>query len=73
MRPRNVNWKQIADNYVDALHIPVAHPGLSKLVGKSYGVEVLATMATYIKCGEMDLMLEKTTYQIIYITSICHQ
>jgi len=40
MRPRNVNWKQIADNYVDALHIPVAHPGLSKLVGKSYGVEV---------------------------------
>jgi len=40
MRPRNVNWKQIADNYVDALHIPVAHPGLSSLVGKSYGVEV---------------------------------
>ena len=40
MRPRNVNWKQIADNYVDSLHIPVAHPGLSSLVGKSYGVEV---------------------------------
>ena len=40
MRPRNVNWKQIADNYVDVLHIPVAHPGLSGLVGKSYGVEV---------------------------------
>ena len=40
MRPRNVNWKQIADNYVDALHIPVAHPGLSNLVGKSYGIEV---------------------------------
>ena len=40
MRPRNVNQKQIADNYVDALHIPVAHPGLSGLVGKSYGVEV---------------------------------
>ena len=40
MRPRSVNWKQIADNYVDALHIPVAHPGLSNLVGKSYGVEV---------------------------------
>ncbi len=42
MRPRNVNWKQIADNYVDTLHIPVAHPGLSKLVGKSYGAEVSA-------------------------------
>ena len=40
MRPREVNWKQIADNYVDALHIPVAHPGLSAMVGKSYGVEV---------------------------------
>ena len=40
MRPRKVNWKQIADNYVDVLHIPVAHPGLSNLVGKSYGVEV---------------------------------
>ena len=40
MRPRNVNWKQIADNYVDTLHIPVAHPGLSGLVGKSYGAEV---------------------------------
>ena len=40
MRPREVNWKQIADNYVDALHIPIAHPGLSALVGNSYGVEV---------------------------------
>jgi phenylpropionate dioxygenase-like ring-hydroxylating dioxygenase large terminal subunit len=40
MRLRKVNWKQIADNYVDALHIPVAHPGLSGLVHKSYGLEV---------------------------------
>ena len=36
---RDVNWKQIADNYVDALHIPVAHPiahpGLSSLMGNS--------------------------------------
>lgn len=40
LRPRDVNWKQIADNYVDTLHIPVAHPGLSSLVGKSYGLEV---------------------------------
>ena len=40
MRPRNVNWKQIADNYVDTLHIPVAHSGLSEIVGKSYGAEV---------------------------------
>lgn len=40
LRPRAVNWKQIADNYVDALHIPVAHPGLTGLVGNSYGMEV---------------------------------
>ena len=40
MRHRSVNWKQIADNYVDAFHIPVAHAGLSALVGKSYGLEV---------------------------------
>lgn len=40
LRPRAVNWKQIADNYVDALHIPVAHPGLSSLVGNSYRIEV---------------------------------
>ena len=40
MRPRPVNWKQVADNYVDAMHIPVAHPGLSDLVGDSYGIEV---------------------------------
>ncbi|MEE8371266.1 MAG: aromatic ring-hydroxylating dioxygenase subunit alpha [Sphingomonadales bacterium] len=40
LRPRPVNWKQIADNYVDALHIPVAHPGLSSLVGNSYAIDV---------------------------------
>ncbi|GHF12105.1 (2Fe-2S) ferredoxin [Kordiimonas sediminis] len=41
MRPRQVNWKQVADNYVDALHIPVAHPGLTSLMGNSYGLEVV--------------------------------
>ena len=40
LRPREVNWKQIADNYVDAMHISVAHPGLSNLVGTSYDLEV---------------------------------
>ncbi|MEO0061607.1 MAG: hypothetical protein RLZZ08_167 [Pseudomonadota bacterium] len=39
MRPRDVNWKNIGDNYSDGLHIPVAHPGLTRLFGKSYGVE----------------------------------
>lgn len=39
LRPRKVNWKNVGDNYSDALHIPVAHPGLTRLLGASYGVE----------------------------------
>ncbi len=39
LRPRDVNWKNVADNYSDALHIPVAHPGLTRLFGRSYGIE----------------------------------
>jgi phenylpropionate dioxygenase-like ring-hydroxylating dioxygenase large terminal subunit len=39
LRPREVNWKNIGDNYSDGLHIPVAHPGLTRLFGRSYGVE----------------------------------
>ena len=33
LRPRKVNWKNVGDNYSDALHIPVAHPGLTRLFG----------------------------------------
>lgn len=39
LRPRKVNWKNIADNYSDGLHIQVAHPGLKRLMGDGYGVE----------------------------------
>jgi phenylpropionate dioxygenase-like ring-hydroxylating dioxygenase large terminal subunit len=39
LRPRKVNWKNVGDNYSDALHIPVAHPGLTRLFGASYRVE----------------------------------
>jgi phenylpropionate dioxygenase-like ring-hydroxylating dioxygenase large terminal subunit len=42
LRPRPVNWKNVADNYSDGLHIPVAHPGLTRLFGRSYGVEAEA-------------------------------
>lgn len=42
MRPREVNWKNVGDNYSDGLHIPVAHPGLTRLFGKGYGVEAEA-------------------------------
>lgn len=39
LRPRHVNWKNVGDNYSDGLHIPVAHPGLTRLMGSGYGVE----------------------------------
>ncbi len=38
-RDRHVNWKNVGDNYSDALHIRVAHPGLTRLFGEGYGVE----------------------------------
>jgi carnitine monooxygenase subunit len=39
LRARAVNWKTVADNYSDGLHIPVAHPGLTRLFGRGYGIE----------------------------------
>jgi carnitine monooxygenase subunit len=39
VRPRNLNWKTIADNYSDGLHIPIGHPGLTRLFGRNYRVE----------------------------------
>jgi phenylpropionate dioxygenase-like ring-hydroxylating dioxygenase large terminal subunit len=39
LRPRVLNWKTIADNYSDGLHIPVGHPGLTRLFGRGYRVE----------------------------------
>ena len=38
-RPRAVNWKNVADNYSDGLHISVAHPGLTRLFGGHYRIE----------------------------------
>jgi phenylpropionate dioxygenase-like ring-hydroxylating dioxygenase large terminal subunit len=39
IRPRDVNWKNVADNYSDGLHIKVAHPGLTRLFGGDYRIE----------------------------------
>jgi carnitine monooxygenase subunit len=39
-RLREVNWKNATDNYVDALHIRVAHDGLHGLLGDSYTLSV---------------------------------
>jgi choline monooxygenase len=35
------NWKVVADNYMEGYHIPIAHPGLMRMVDyKHYDVEV---------------------------------
>ncbi|MDP1738269.1 MAG: aromatic ring-hydroxylating dioxygenase subunit alpha [Caulobacter sp.] len=39
LREREVNWKNVSDNYSDSLHITVAHPGLTRLFGVGYGLE----------------------------------
>jgi carnitine monooxygenase subunit len=39
VRSRQLNWKTLCDNYSDHLHIPVGHPGLTRLFGKSYRIE----------------------------------
>jgi len=39
LRTRPLNWKTIADNYSDGLHIPVGHPGLTRLFGRNYKIE----------------------------------
>ena len=39
LRPRALNWKTIADNYSDGLHIPIGHPGLTRLFGKGYRID----------------------------------
>ena len=39
LRPRPLNWKTIADNYSDHLHIAVGHPGLTRLFGRNYRIE----------------------------------
>jgi carnitine monooxygenase subunit len=39
LRPRPLNWKTIADNYSDHLHIAVGHPGLTRLFARNYKIE----------------------------------
>ena len=42
VRPRQLNWKTLCDNYSDHLHIPVGHPGLSRLFGRNYRIDAEA-------------------------------
>ncbi|HEX5238975.1 MAG TPA: aromatic ring-hydroxylating dioxygenase subunit alpha [Sphingomicrobium sp.] len=39
LRPRALNWKTIADNYSDHLHIAIGHPGLKRLFGRNYRID----------------------------------
>ena len=39
LRPRPLNWKTIGDNYSDHLHIPIGHPGLTRLFERNYRIE----------------------------------
>ena len=39
VRPRHLNWKTLCDNYSDHLHIPVGHPGLTRLFGRNYRID----------------------------------
>ena len=51
-RLRQANWKNANDNYNDALHVRAAHPGLSRLIGRTYTLEHggLVNML----CGEVE-------------------
>jgi phenylpropionate dioxygenase-like ring-hydroxylating dioxygenase large terminal subunit len=39
IRPRHLNWKTLCDNYSDHLHIPVGHPGLTRLFERNYRID----------------------------------
>ena len=56
IRPRALNWKTIADNYSDGLHIPVGHPGLTRLFGRNYRIEA----NTYVDRMEGDLVQKES-------------
>ena len=56
LRPRALNWKTIADNYSDGLHIPVGHPGLTRLFGRNYRIEASA----HIDRMEGDLLVKES-------------
>ena len=42
------NWKVVVDNYLEGYHVPVAHPGLMRLLDyKRYSVETAPAYAVY--------------------------
>jgi phenylpropionate dioxygenase-like ring-hydroxylating dioxygenase large terminal subunit len=65
LRRRQVNWKNVGDNYSDGLHIAVAHPGLTRLFGRSYGVEAQPWIDKMwgLLCEESSSNLSERLYQ----------
>ena len=57
LRPRDLNWKTIADNYSDGLHIPVGHPGLTRLFGRGYRIEA----GEHVDRMEGDLLVQPSS------------
>ncbi|WP_341632891.1 aromatic ring-hydroxylating oxygenase subunit alpha [Sphingomonas agri] len=57
LRERKLNWKTIADNYSDGLHIPIGHPGLTRLFGRNYRIEA----RSYVDRMEGDLAEKEST------------
>ena len=42
------NWKIVVDNYLEGYHVPIAHPGLMRLLDyKNYGVELHENWALF--------------------------
>ncbi|MSP83356.1 MAG: aromatic ring-hydroxylating dioxygenase subunit alpha [Alphaproteobacteria bacterium] len=39
-RELEVDWKNVMDNYLEGYHVPVGHPGLHRMLGTNYQVEV---------------------------------
>jgi phenylpropionate dioxygenase-like ring-hydroxylating dioxygenase large terminal subunit len=52
-RPSQTNWKNASDNYIDALHVRVAHHGLDSLLGPSYSMKV-CTDTVHRLVGEVE-------------------
>ena len=57
IRQRPLNWKTIADNYSDHLHIPIGHPGLTRLFERNYKIEA----ESHVDRMEGDLVEKEST------------
>jgi len=69
-RLREVNWKNATDNYVDSLHISVAHDGLNGLLGKSYELTIDQGVTKIF--GEVDTGRSRSFSNSAYCKTLPH-